>query len=83
MLEKLIGLLGKDNVKKLEDGITDIILEQIKYDMDNSENYILAPDDIIEFADRCKEKAFRNLESELIKKMENDMRKSLLLQNNE
>lgn len=40
MLEKLIGLLGKDNTQKLEDGITDIILDQIRNDFDDSETKI-------------------------------------------
>ena len=40
MLEKLIGLLGKDNTQKLEDGITDIILDQIRNDFDDSETQI-------------------------------------------
>lgn len=79
MLEKLIDLLGKENTQKLEDGITDIILEQIRDDFDGSETYILPPDDVIEFAERCKEKAFENIESDLIQKMEIDMRKSLSL----
>lgn len=79
MLEKLIELLGKDNTQKLEDGITDIILDQIRNDFDDSETYILSPDDVIEFAERCKERAFKSIESDLIQKMENDMRKSLSL----
>ena len=40
MLEKLIELLGKDNTQKLEDGITDIILDQIRNDFDDSETQI-------------------------------------------
>lgn len=80
MLEKLVQLLGKDNAKKLEDGITDIILEQIRDDFTDSSEYILSPDDVVDFAERCKEKAFKNIESELIKKMEDDLRKSLSLQ---
>lgn len=78
MLEQLIKLLGKDNAQKLEDGITDIILEQIRDDFTGYSEYILNPDDITEFAERCKEKAFKNIESELVKKMEDTMRKSLL-----
>lgn len=83
MLEKLIELLGGDNVKKIEDGITEIILERIREDLESCNTYILEPDDITEFAERCKEKAFANIEAELMAKMEGDMRKSLSLQNNE
>ena len=32
MLEKLIELLGEDNAKKIEDGITEIILDRIRAD---------------------------------------------------
>lgn len=79
MLEKLIELLGKDNALRLEDGITNIILEQIQNDFSDSENYILCPDDIVEFAEHCKEKAFKNIEAELVQKFEDKMRKSLLI----
>ncbi len=83
MLERLIELLGGDNVKKIEDGITEIILDRIRADLEYYDTYILEPDDITEFTERCKEKAFANTEAELITKMECDMRKSLSLQNNE
>lgn len=78
MLEKLIELLGKDNAQKLEDGITDIILERIRDDFEDSETYILSPDDVIEFAERCKQKAFAKIEDEVIKEMETKIRKALL-----
>lgn len=83
MLEKLIELLGEDNVKKIEDGITEIILDRIRADLEYYDTYILEPDDITEFAERCKEKAFANIKAELIEKMEGNMRKTLSLQNNE
>lgn len=78
MLEKLINLLGEENTKRLEGGITDIILEQVKNDFEGSDTYILSPDDVIDFAERCKEKAFANIEVEIIKNMEEKMRTSLL-----
>lgn len=77
MLEKLVELLGKDNAKKLEDGITDIILEQIRDDFADSSEYILSPDDVVEFAERCKEKAFNSIEQELVNKMEMILEKLL------
>lgn len=78
MLEKLIELLGEENAQRLENGITDIILEQIRSDFADYSEYILPPDDVIEFAERCKEKAFSNLEAEIVRNMEDKMRKSLL-----
>jgi len=83
MLEQLIKLLGRDNAQKLEDGIIDIVLEQIRNDFTGYSRYILDPDDITVFTERCKEKAFKNIESELVKKMEDTMRKSLLQLNEE
>lgn len=83
MLGKIAELLRQDNMKKLEDGIIDIILAQIQSDFSGLSEYILDPDDVTEFVEKCKEKAFKNIEAELIAKMEGDMRKSLSLQNNE
>lgn len=70
MLEKLIELLGKDNAQKLEDGLVDIILDQVKDDFSGYTEYILSPEDVIDFADRCKAKAFKNIETELVASME-------------
>lgn len=79
MLGKLIELLGEDNVQKIEDGITEMILEGIKDDIiNNREEYIINPDDISEFAECCKQKAFAKIEDEVIKEMETKMRKALL-----
>lgn len=70
---------GKDNAQKIEDGITDIILEGIKDDLVNNRGeYLINPDDIIEFAEDCKQKAFAKIEDEVIKEMETIMRKALL-----
>lgn len=81
LLEKLNAVLGADNVKRLEDGITDIMLERIKDDFDCYDTYILEPDEVADFAESCKEKAFKNIETELVQKLEVHMRKSLSLLN--
>lgn len=77
-ISPLEQLLGEDNIKRLQDGITDIILKQIKNDFEDCSEYILNPDDIMEFAERCKEKAFLNIETEIIKNIEMNMKSSLI-----
>lgn len=79
MLEKLIELLGEDNMNHLKEGITELILNQIKSDFENNGEWVLNPDDVAEFAESCKEKAFKNIEAELVQKMENYMRNSFVL----
>ena len=63
-MEELTGimkLLGEDNEKRLRDGITDLLLEQVERDLrDRYEyNYILAFDDIYEEVKNQMEKEFK------------------------
>lgn len=76
-ISPLEQLLGEDNIKRLQDGITDIILKQIKNDFEDCSEF-LNPDDIMEFAERCKEKAFLNIETEIVKNIEMNMKSSLI-----
>lgn len=82
MSEKLIELLGEDNTNLLKVGIVKLILNQIEIDLENSGEWVLNPDDVVEFAENCKEKAFKNIETELVQKLETHMRKTLLLLDN-
>lgn len=82
MSEKLIELLGEDNTNLLKVGIVKLILNQIEIDLENSGEWVLNPDDIVEFAEKCKEKAFKNIETELVQKLETHMRKTLSLLDN-
>lgn len=81
MLEKLIELLGEDNTDRLKVGIVELILNRIEIDFENSGEWVLNPDDVAELAESCKEKAFKNIENELVQKLEIHMRKSLSLVN--
>lgn len=40
-LTKIAELLGEDNAKRLKDTITDMIIEQVKSDMDNMTVYLI------------------------------------------
>lgn len=53
-MEGIVKLLGEENEKKLKDGITDLLLETVKRDLEDkySYDYILAFDDIYEEVQR-------------------------------
>lgn len=48
----IINLLGEENAIKLKDGITGLLLEQIRTDLENIDAYFLDPDD---FTDMLQE----------------------------
>lgn len=49
-MEEIIKLLGEDNKKRLQDGITDLLLRQVESDLEDKYqyDYILAFDEIFE-----------------------------------
>lgn len=69
-------LLGKDNEKKLKDGITDLLLNKVEYDLDDKYryDYILAFDDIYKDVKEEIEEEFRE---KLAKKYRQHMNKKL------
>lgn len=71
----LIELLGEDNQKRLKDSVTDFIIEAIKNDIDDysHESYILNPEDIIDFVEKCKKEAFERIKEDVV----NDMMKKI------
>lgn len=60
-LNSIINLLGGDNEKKLKDGITDLLLQQVERDLkDRYEyEYIIAFDTLFEEAKELIEKEFK------------------------
>lgn len=69
-------LLGEDNAKRLRDGITDLLLEKVSYDLDDKYkyDYILAFDDIYkdvkeEIEDEFKEKLAKKYRQHMNKKL--------------
>lgn len=69
-------LLGEENEKRLRDGITDLLLEKVKYDLDDKYryDYILAFDDIYE---DVKEEIEDEFKEKLAKKYRQHMNKAL------
>lgn len=70
-IDRMIELLGEDNAKRIKDSIADFIIEAMKDDINDEyrENYILKPEDIISFVDKCKEEAFAIVKDEVVKTM--------------
>lgn len=70
-LNGLIALLGEENEKKIKNGITDLIIERVADDLKEYDecNYILNPDEIIDFIDECKRAAFERVKEDVINNM--------------
>lgn len=75
-LTNIAELLGKENEKKLKDGVTDILLRQIEQDMEDryKYDYIIAFDDIFEEVKKQIEKEFKE---KLVEKYRERMNKEL------
>lgn len=75
-LTNIINLLGEENEKKLKDGITDLLLQQVERDLaDRYEyEYILAFDSLFEEAKELVEKEFKE---KLVEKYREHMNKGL------
>ena len=73
-LTRIIELLGEDNEKRLRDGITDILLNQVEKDIDDKYqyNYIIAFDDIFE---EVKERIEEEFKEKLAEKYRERMNK--------
>ena len=75
----LIGLLGEENNKKIKDKVTQFIIDAIEDDIRDydRENYILNPDEIIDFVNECKEEAFKRVKEDVVNQMANKIKLSL------
>lgn len=75
-LTNIAKLLGKDNEKKLKDGITDLLLRQVEMDLEDKYryNFILAFDDIYK---DVKEEIEEEFKEKLAKKYRQHMNKAL------
>ena len=67
----LIELLGEDNNKKIKDKVAQFIIDAIEDDIRDydRENYILNPDEIIDFVNECKEEAFKRVKEDVVNQM--------------
>ena len=66
-----MDLLGEDNNKKIKDKVTQFIIDAIEDDIDdyNREDYILNPEEIIDFVNECKEEAFKRVKEDVVNQM--------------
>ena len=82
MSEKITGLielLGEDNNKKIKDKVTQFIIDAIEDDIRDydRENYILNPEEIIDFVNECKEEAFKRVKEDVVNQMVDKIKLSL------
>lgn len=75
-MENIVKLLGEENEKRLKDGITDLLLQQVERDLEDKYQYefILAFDDIYEEVKTQIEEEFKE---KLAEKYREQMNKEL------
>lgn len=75
----LIELLGEENNKKIKDKVTQFIINAIEDDISDydRENYILNPEEIIDFVNECKEEAFKRVKEDVVNQMMDKIKLSL------
>ena len=75
----LMELLGEDNNKKIKDNVTQFIIDAIEDDIRDydRENYILNPDEIIDFVNECKEEVFKRVKEDVVNQMVDKIKLSL------
>ena len=75
----LIELLGEDNNKKIKDNVAQFIIDAIEDDIRDydRENYILNPDEIIDFVNECKEEVFKRVKEDVVNQMVDKIKLSL------
>lgn len=75
----LIELLGEDNQNKIKEKVTDFIIEAIEDDVRDYDrnNYILNPEEIIDFIQKCKDEAFKKVKDEVVSNMADKIRLNL------
>ena len=75
----LMELLGEENNKKIKDKVTQFIIDAIEDDIRDydRENYILNPEEIIDFVDKCKEEAFKRIKEDVVNQMVDKIKLSL------
>ena len=75
----LIELLGEENNKKIKDEVTQFIIDAIEDDIRDYDrnNYILNPDEIVDFVNECKEEAFKRVKEDVVNQMVDKIKLSL------
>ena len=72
-------LLGEENNKKIKDNVTQFIIDAIEDDIHDydRQNYILNPDEIVDFVNECKEEAFKRVKEDVVNQMVDKIKLSL------
>lgn len=75
----LMGLLGEENNKKIKDKVTQFIIDAIEDDIKDydRQNYILNPEEIIDFVNECKEEALKRIKEDVVNQMVDKIKLSL------
>lgn len=75
----LIGILGEENNKKIKDKVTQFIIDAVEDDIRDYDrnNYILNPEEIIDFVNECKEEAFKRAKEDVVNQMVDKIKLSL------
>lgn len=75
----LIGILGEENNKKIKDKVTQFIIDAVEDDIRDydRDNYILNPEEIIDFVNECKEEAFKRVKEDVVAQMVDKIKLSL------
>ena len=75
----LMELLGEENNKKIKDKVTQFIIDAVEYDINSYErnDYVLCPDEIVDFVNECKEEAFKKVKEDVVNQMVDKIKLSL------
>jgi hypothetical protein len=75
----LMELLGEENNKKIKDKVTQFIIDAVEDDISEYDrnNYILNPEEIIDFVNECKEEAFKRIKEDVVNQMVDKIKLSL------
>lgn len=75
----LMELLGEENNKKIKDKVTQFIIDVMKEDINSYErnDYIVDPEEIINFVNECKEEAFNRVKEDVVNQIVDKIKLSL------
>lgn len=84
-LNNIVNLLGEKNKKRLQDGITDLLLQQVERDIEDKYQYeyILAFDEIFEEVKEQIEEEFKEKITKKYRKFMNEKLKTMFDNSNE
>lgn len=84
-LSNIVSLLGEKNKKRLQDGITDLLLQQVERDIEDKYQYeyIIAFDEIFEEVKEQIEEEFKEKIAKKYRKFMNEKLKTMFDETNE